>query len=285
MMDQVGEGVSSRFKLPTQQSCIESGSHATRQRRSEMVVFRKACLNAVLVSVEIIRRHTDRTQELICQLMLHPLASLWRQSCRVTFYESGGQTAEALFRNVGLTNPPHVLGARRHFSSADEAFNYLRYWLSEPGARAELKWVLQRSGPSLVTAHGGVDGWLYALAGRLKSGAVAVMEEHARHARPGRLVAPPASGASAAALSSLPALSALPTLPVPENLLPILEDIRIEGAEVLPELNQSLEQVAASISSVESASLSLEPAPAKVADITASITEATTRATTELSEL
>lgn len=118
------------------------------------------------------------------------------------------------------------------------------------------------------------------------SGAIVVLEEHARRARPGRLVAAPGSSASAAsALSSLPALSTLPKAPVVENLLPALEDIRIEGAEVLPELDQSLEQVNASISSVESASLSLEPAPSKVADITASLTEASTRANAALDEL
>lgn len=219
--------------------------------------------------------------------MLHPLASLWRQSCRVTFYESGGKPSEGLFQNHGLGRQPHVLGVRRSFTSADEAFNYLRYWLAEPAARAELKWVLQRSGPSLVTSHGGVDGWLHALAGRLKSGAVAVMEEHARHARPGRLVAAPSAGsaAAAAALSSLPALNTLPTLPAAENLLPALEDIRIEGAEVLPELDQSLEQVSASISSVESASLSLEPAPSKVADISTSIADASARTSADLDAL
>jgi hypothetical protein len=217
--------------------------------------------------------------------MLHPLASLWRQSCRVTFYESGGQLGEPLFPDLGMSGRQSALGSRRRFSSADEAYNYLRYWIGEPAARAELKWVLQRSGPSLATSHGGVDGWLHALAGRLKSGAVVVLEEHARRARPGRLVAPASASAAASALSSLPALSTVPTLPAVENLLPVLEDIRIEGAEVLPELDQSLEQVNASISSVTSASLSLEPAPSKVADITTSLTDATTRTTTALDDL
>lgn len=194
---------------------------------------------------------------------------------------------EGLFQTLGLARQPHVLGTRRSFLSADEAFNYLRYWLPEPSARAELKWVLQRSGPSLVTSHGGVDGWLHALAGRLKSGAVAVMEEHARHARPGRLVAAPSAGAAAAAaaLSALPALSTLPTQPAVESLLPALEEIRVEGAEVLPELDQSLEQVSASISSVESASLSLEPAPSKVTDISTSLADASARTTAELDGL
>ncbi|ELX12946.1 hypothetical protein Jab_1c15620 [Janthinobacterium sp. HH01] len=212
--------------------------------------------------------------------MLHPLASLWRHSSRVTFYESGGQTGQAL-----LQGGARMAGSRRRFSSADDAYSYLRYWLGEPAARAELKWVLQRSGPSLATAHAGVDGWLHALAGRLVSGAIVVLEELSRQAMPGRLVAPPAAAMSAAALSALPALSAVPQIPVVPNLLPVLEDIRIEGAEVLPELNQALAQVKVTISTVGSASLSLEPAPTKVAAIKTALSSATERTTSTLGSL
>lgn len=212
--------------------------------------------------------------------MLHPLASLWRHSSRVTFYESGGQTGQALLQGGG-----RMAGSRRRFSSADDAYSYLRYWLGEPAARAELKWVLQRSGPSLATAHAGVDGWLHALAGRLVSGAIVVLEELSRQAMPGRLVAPPAAAMSAAALSALPALSAVPQIPVVPNLLPVLEDIRIEGAEVLPELNQALAQVQVTISTVGSASLSLEPAPTKVAAIKTALSSATERTTSTLGSL
>ena len=212
--------------------------------------------------------------------MLHPLASLWRHSSRVTFYESGGQGGQALPQGGGNTR-----GARRRFSSADDAYTYLRYWLGEPAARAELKWILQRSGPSLATAQAGADGWLHALAGRLVNGAVVVLEELSRQAQPGRLVAPASAAASAAALAALPALSALPAIPVVPNLLPVLEDIRIEGAEVLPELNQALAQVKITISTLGSASLSLEPAPAKVAAIKAALTAATSRSTSTLSSL
>ena len=212
--------------------------------------------------------------------MLHPLASLWRHSSRVTFYESGGQTGQALLQGGG-----RMAGSRRRFSSADDAYSYLRYWLGEPAARAELKWVLQRSGPSLATAHAGVDGWLHALAGRLVSGAIVVLEELSRQAMPGRLVAPPAAAMSAAALSALPALSAVPQIPVAPNLLPVLEDIRIEGAEVLPELNQALAQVKVTISTVGSASLSLEPAPTKVAAIKTALSSATERTTATLGSL
>lgn len=219
--------------------------------------------------------------------MLHPLASLWRQSSRVTFYESGGQLGQAMLQGSGLSNQPHALGARRSFRSNDDAYNYLRYWIAEPAARAELKWILQRSGPSLATSQGGADGWLHALAGRLVSGGIVVLEELSRQAMPGRLVVPAgaATAMSAAALSALPALSVVPQIPAVLNLLPVLEDIRIEGAEVLPELDQTMDQVTASIASVKAASTSLEPAPNKVADITSSITDATSRTTSALGAL
>src|SRR3954471_20816373 len=114
--------------------------------------------------------------------MLHPLASLWRHSGRVTFYESGGQFGHALLQGSAADGPRHVMGSRRRFASASDAFSYLRYWVGEPAARAELKWVLQRSGPSLATASAGADGWLHALAARLVSGAVVVLEEMNRQA-------------------------------------------------------------------------------------------------------
>ncbi|GAB2870429.1 hypothetical protein GCM10027277_44670 [Pseudoduganella ginsengisoli] len=218
--------------------------------------------------------------------MLHPLASLWRHSGRVTFYESGGAFGQSLFQeHMGRFG--HAAGARRRFKSADEAYAYLRFWMGEPAARAELQWVLQRSGPSLATARAGVDGWLHALAGRLVNGAVIVYEEMSRQATPGRLVAPStASAMSAAAVADLPVLAALPpTVPVVENLLPALEDIRIEGAEVLPELNQSLDQVQAAIGTVSEASLSLDPAPSKVAAIQSEITAAASKASSTLSSL
>lgn len=213
--------------------------------------------------------------------MLHPLASLWRHSSRVTFYESGGQAGHALFQG-GSPGQPRGAGVRRRFSSATEAFNYLRYWQGEPAARAELQWVLQRSGPSLAGAHAGADAWLHALAGRLAAGAIVVLEESSRFAMPGRLVAPPAAAASAA---DLPPLSEAPAVAAVESLLPALEDVQIEGAKVLPELEQSLAQVDSAVASVGAASLSLDPAPAKVAEIQAAITDASGRASSTLGEL
>jgi hypothetical protein len=208
--------------------------------------------------------------------MLHPLVSLWRHSCRVTFYESGGLAGGPVFSSSGEPGLATPLMVRRRFRSSEEALQFLRYWAGDPGARAELRWMAGRTGASL--AHGqGPDAWLEPLAGKLQGGVIVVIEESARRAQPGRLAAPSAAAAAApAALAALPALSTMPQTPTPLNLLPVLEDIRVEGAEVLPELDQTMEQVQASLASVEAAGASLEPAPAKVGDIQAAMTGAAT---------
>ena len=87
---------------------------------------------------------------------------------------------------------------------------------------------------------------------------------------PGRLyVAPTSSAASAAAsaLADLAPLSDVPVVAALPPLLAVLEDVQIEGAEVLPEVDQSLEQIGVTLDSVEAASASLEPTPSKVPEI------------------
>lgn len=204
--------------------------------------------------------------------MLHPLCSLWRHDCRVSFYAADG-------------HPPRPTAAgARSFLNADDARHYLRYWIGEPGARAELQWVAQKAGSS----SGGAD-WLQALAARIAGGAIVVVEELRRRAAPGRLVAPGGTGAAAAAtaqgLAALPTLASLPAVPVVVALLPVLEDARIEGAEVLPELDQSLEQVKLSIAKFSGASLSLDPAPDKVGQIADAMTTAADDAKKALASL
>ncbi|WP_332852286.1 hypothetical protein [Duganella sp. S19_KUP01_CR8] len=139
--------------------------------------------------------------------MQHPLASLWRHPTRVLFYRSPGLAEHGL----AAWSRSQAMSTRRRFTSAGDAFDYLRYWLGEPGARSELKSILQRSGPSLAGAHSGVDGWQHALARRMATGAVVVVEEHSRLAAPGRLVGPSSAGATDAAVDALPLLSDMPS--------------------------------------------------------------------------
>jgi hypothetical protein len=82
----------------------------------------------------------------------------------------------------------------------------------------------------------------------------------------GRLSVPP-SASVASALAGLPALSDVPVAPQLPPLLDVLEDVQIEGAEVLPEVQQSLEQISATLGSVQEASGSMAPAPSKLPDV------------------
>ncbi|MDP4922529.1 MAG: hypothetical protein NWR15_03375 [Limnohabitans sp.] len=65
----------------------------------------------------------------------------------------------------------------------------------------------------------------------------------------------------------MPELTDVPVVPQLPPLLDVLEDVQIEGAEVLPEVQQSLEQISATLGSVQGASGSMAPAPSKVPDV------------------
>lgn len=138
--------------------------------------------------------------------MLQPLASLRRHFARVTFYES-----YALSRLSPPSGGGHGVSQatvqRRRFSSHEDAFEFLRAWLGDPAARAELMRVLQRSGPSQASQYAGQDGWAHALAARLASGEIAVLEERYQTDMPGRLVAPASIHPAAVDLTALPLLS------------------------------------------------------------------------------
>lgn len=180
--------------------------------------------------------------------MLHPLASLWRHQARVSFYTSGSLDRHAPSTG-GAFAQSHATPSRRRFSSADDAFNYLRQWQGEPASRAELKRLLQCCGPSLVSSYAGIDGWLHALAARLTAGAIEVLEEHGRCTMPGRLVAAASAGASAVDIAALPSLTAL----VVES--PVAPDV---ASDLAPEQPAPLPDAPAE--SVESAESSTSPA-------------------------
>jgi hypothetical protein len=83
----------------------------------------------------------------------------------------------------------------------------------------------------------------------------------------GRLTAPPASASTNSALAGMPALSGMPVVPTLPPLLDVLEDVQIEGAEVLPEVQQSLAQISNTLASVKGASGSMAQVPNKLPDV------------------
>ena len=101
-----------------------------------------------------------------------------------------------------------------------------------------------------------------------------------------------------AVLPAAPAVAAVvnpPAVPVsqilasvklpPPPLLPILEEVQIEGADVLPEIEQSLEQVELTIDEIKLQPVSLEPTPSKVPAINDAMSEASASVTKTLDEL
>lgn len=216
--------------------------------------------------------------------MLHPLITLWRHRVRVTFYESGSPSDGHLFARSAWREPASVAGNRRAFASHDEARHYLRFWMGDPAGRSELTWLLNRGGARPSAARTSADDWVDTLAHRLFSGDLVVLEEAARWATPGRLHVSSggASTSSTAALASMPPLSSVPAVPLLPPLLPALENVMIEGAEVMPEIDQSLEQVALAKTQVQATTAGLASSTAPIVDIQSAIDAASAEANATL---
>ncbi len=70
-----------------------------------------------------------------------------------------------------------------------------------------------------------------------------------------------------------------------EPLLSQLEEVQIEGAEVLPEITQTLEQINLSIDNIDLAAVSLKPAPSGIPAIGTEMQQASSAATSTLESL
>ena len=215
--------------------------------------------------------------------MLQPLVSLWRHNARVTFYDSGmsSETVDVNFSGLTFGSP---VGFRRTFSSSEDALSYLRYWMGDPGALSELRWLLQKTGSASAGSNLGANQWLNSLAGRLQSEAVIIVEETARRQFLGKLVLPDSS-TSVSSLRSLTSLAKITALPSLSAILPDLSSLQIEGAQVLPKINSALADVKSSIATASSFSINLTPAPSKVSDIKSSLTKTNTNVQTVLTNL
>lgn len=200
--------------------------------------------------------------------MTVPLATLRRHSQLVWLHDPL-VLPPPLFETAPALSPATQFnlanGTRRNFWHADEAEGYLRFWKGDSGAVMALRSALQKTEPSSPVFHWSDDHVIRQLAARL-AGREILLVESQKAPSPAVLPAAPAP----VAVTEPPAVpvSALlaPKLP-PPPLLPLLEELQIEGAEVLPEIEQSLEQVDLSIGEIKLAPLSLEPTPSKVPEI------------------
>lgn len=174
-------------------------------------------------------------------------------------------------------------GQPRMFMQAGQAEDWLRFWQGDVAAIGMLRQLMQRLEPGAVLVDSDDAELLRLLARHIAGGALAVSESP----RPGVLPILPAAPAA-------PAVAEPPAVPIsqvlappvpPPPLLPLLEEVRIEGAEVLPEIEQSLEQVNLSIGEIELAPVSLEPTPSKVPAIQDAMKQAGDDVTGILDEL
>jgi hypothetical protein len=94
---------------------------------------------------------------------------------------------------------------------------------------------------------------------------------------------PAATPSGAVVRPEVPAV--VPPVVPPAEVLPLLEKVQIEGAEVLPEVLQTLEQIDVSLGSLDLASVSLEPTPSAVPSISDAMTEASASVTTTIDDL
>ncbi len=171
-----------------------------------------------------------------------------------------------------------MVGRSLSFWRTEDAERYLRGWRGDVVAMHQLRSVLARTQGRRHLLSWSDDQVLRALAAQLASGTLSVTDARA-DASPARTIELPIVVAAAAAPTAPVAVahtepvmrpSAISALP----LLPILEEVQIEGADVLPEILQSLEQVALTLDNIDLASVSLEPTPSGVPAIATAIGDA-----------
>jgi hypothetical protein len=179
-----------------------------------------------------------------------PLATLRRQSKTVWLHDC-------------FSSLPAGRGPALTFGRADDAGAYLCFWKNEAAAVTALRYALYRCEHSPSVFSFSDQQVIQALAAKLARGA---------------LVAAPDS-------STLINLDALPDRPPVPPLLPLLEEVQIEGAEVLPEIEQTLEQIDLTLGSIDLAGASLAPTPSKVPLIETAMTDASRSVTKTLDDL
>jgi hypothetical protein len=156
----------------------------------------------------------------------------------------------------------------------------------KPGKSAEFQLIYGRDAkPAFVVVP--YEVWTELVAKRLDAGSLTALEEIRRYSRPGRLAPAPsaAGGAADRGLAQLAPLSAVPPVPRPEDLKPALESVQIEGARVLPEVDQTLDEIGNALDRVETTSLSVQPAPDGIGAIGSALDEAAARVAGKLSDV
>jgi hypothetical protein len=206
-----------------------------------------------------------------------PLATLLRQS-------------KTIWLQDRFSALPSGRGPALVFSRADEAATYLSFWTTDAAAVSALRYALYRCEHSPSVFSLSDRQVIQALSARLAQGALLLTESALPSGGGGWPVIPAAAAAVSGAMGAGAAapinLNNLPPAPLPPPaLLPLLEELQIEGAEVLPEIEQTLEQIDLTMGSIDLAGVSLEPTPSKVPLIETAMTDASSSVTKTLDDL
>jgi hypothetical protein len=180
---------------------------------------------------------------------------------------------------------------RRDFKRHDDAETFLRTLRREPGAMGDLRRVLSSADRGVTLFRMTDDDVIRALTHSLVTGSVLVTERsRTKYTDEPESVSSPASSIDAAAAPTSPAplapgAAALVLDALPEDVLPLLEEVQIAGAQVLPEILQTMEQIDLTMEKLSLAMASLAPTPSGVPAITAGMTAASASVTSTLDEL
>jgi hypothetical protein len=171
---------------------------------------------------------------------------------------------------------------RIDFHARIDAVLYLRFWKRDAGAMAALRSVLsrQRQGPIARLSD---DDVIEALAVHLAHGVlVGGVERGAIQPKPAPGTAPVTGTQSPEAQQGA---TEVVSPAAPRSILPQLEIVQIEGAAVLPEVLETLEQLDLTLGKVQIATVSLEPTPSGVAAIQSELGKASGSISTTLDDL
>lgn len=207
--------------------------------------------------------------------MAQSLATLRRRSTPVAVHDRG-------------TLPDVMLDAPLVFRRTSDAELYLRFWKGDAGGMSALRALLVRVERGTDVGRLSDERVIDSLARHFAAGLLVAAEGPTRMGKllglPNQIevVITPETATAVAPIADV-ALPAGPEIPAP--LLPILEEVQIEGADVLPEVEQTLEQIDLTMAQIDAAKAALDPAPSGVSAISSSITDASSSVTGTLDAL
>ena len=170
-----------------------------------------------------------------------------------------------------------LMRVRRHA----DAVRYLEKHRDQPGLADALRRALAEH-TRIEVSELTDDEVVEEAARRLLNGSLQLMELHDPRVRGRAALAQEAPDEGPIVVPAAAVLAPAVEAPAAPPLLPLLEEVQIEGAEVLPEIMQTLEQIDLVMGSIDTATVSLEPAPSGVPKITSAMQQASGSVTATL---